>query len=38
MGFNLEMKNFFNKATGKPIVLPRTVLARTTAELFSYGR
>jgi protein AroM len=38
MGFNLEMKNFFNKATGKPVVLPRTVLARTTAELFSYGR
>ncbi len=33
IGFNQEMKNMFAEATGKLVVLPRTLLARVISEL-----
>ena len=33
IGFTCEMKRMFAEATGKPVVLPRTLLARVAAEI-----
>ncbi|WP_084665805.1 AroM family protein [Thermanaeromonas toyohensis] len=35
IGFNLQMKREVNQHTGVPVILPRTVLARTLQELLS---
>lgn len=33
MGFGTAVKRIFRRATGKPVILPRTLLGRTVAEL-----
>ena len=33
IGYTVKMKRIFHQATGKPVLLPRTVLARVVREL-----